>query len=193
MRNLLVLGSSIGALHSALAYYTMVTYSPESPEIDGKIINANSRSFIIGAKSPSTYCDINNPSECPNSSSTLVNNDMTLLASAVPGGQFIWVGLDGSVSYASPHSAFRPPGSQMGGFYPVKLLSDCATSITVLVWQSHDGASGLWACPRSSKEPLVREAVLKASVANFVNDGCLKVEAIQIMEAGDEYGAWAYT
>lgn len=86
MRNLLVLGSSIGALHSALAYYTMVTYSPESPEIDGKIINANSRSFIIGAKSPSTYCDINNPSECPNSSSTLVNNDMTLLAvRATPG------------------------------------------------------------------------------------------------------------
>lgn len=81
----------------------------------------------------------------------------------------------------------------MGGFHPAQILSDCMIPITILSWQSQDGSTGLWACPRSPQVPLNVEAVLKASVANFVNDGCVEVEGIQIMEAGDDFGAWAYT
>lgn len=80
----------------------------------------------------------------------------------------------------------------MGGFYTFDVLSDCAFSTTVVSWQSDDGEKGLWACSDAeSQHP--RQKVLMANVAQFTGKGCVALDGIQIQEAGDEYGAWAYT
>lgn len=86
----------------------------------------------------------------------------------------------------------RPPGSQMGGFRPQQIKSDCSAAFTVLTWQSMDGYSGLWACPTAARVPLAQEAVLKASRAGLKQKGCVPVEGVQIQPAGDAFGAWAY-
>lgn len=61
------------------AYYTMLTYVPSQPDIDGKIINAKDRTFVVGAKRPTTFCDLDTREQCPDGSSTLVNNKLTSL------------------------------------------------------------------------------------------------------------------
>lgn len=114
---------------------------------------------------------------------TLANADSQ---SEVPGGQFIYIAPDGNISYPQAHSNLRPPGSQMGGFTPYTIPTDCGT---VLGWQSSDGYTGLWACPTKVPQRLV----LKATMAGFVDVGCLAVDGVQIWAAGDAWGAWAYT
>lgn len=80
----------------------------------------------------------------------------------------------------------------MGGFYTFDVLSDCASSAKVLSWHSDDGNKGLWACSDpESQHP--RHKVLMASVAEFTGEGCVALDGIQMHEAGDDYGAWAYT
>ncbi|CAM1505831.1 Fc.00g114680.m01.CDS01 [Cosmosporella sp. VM-42] len=177
------------------AYYTMTTYAPSSPDIHASPINARNKTFVIGATSPSTHCGLADVSQCPAGDVTLINEEMTLLAAEVPGGQFIYVAPDGSISYPSAHSSFRPPGSQVGGFYQIQVMSDYSTPVTVLAWQSkgQDGSGGLWACPTSPGVPVSQKAVLKASMLGFVSVGCVLVDAVQIHPAGNEFGAWAYT
>lgn len=47
---------SLGMSNSlANAYFTMAIYAPDHVSIDGKIVNARDKSFIIGADTPSTY------------------------------------------------------------------------------------------------------------------------------------------
>lgn len=65
------------------AYYTMLAYAPSEADIHGQVINAKDRAFVVGAKLPTTYCDLDIREQCPNGSSTLINNDMTSLAASV--------------------------------------------------------------------------------------------------------------
>lgn len=196
---------------SAAAYYTMLSYAPLHPEVHLKVINAHNKIFAIGAENPTTFCGLEDPEQCPPANSTLVDAEMTRLAvskpslpsrlptthhpiqSAVPGGQFIYVAPDGIISYPSAHSAHRPPGSQVGGFFSFRLFSECVVAITVLSWQSAHGATGLWACPSPAGHSISDLAVLKASSTEFTGQGCLELEGVHIREAGDEFGAWAYT
>lgn len=62
------------------AYYTLSVFSPKVPQIHARVINARNRAFIIGAAQPSTFCDLNNATECPDGTSTQVNANMTGLA-----------------------------------------------------------------------------------------------------------------
>lgn len=72
---------SLGIFNSlANAYFTMAVYAPYHVGIDGKTVNARDKSFIIGADAPSTYCGLENPSQCPAGESTLINAEMTRLA-----------------------------------------------------------------------------------------------------------------
>lgn len=194
------------------AYFSMVAFAPEYPFIHTKVINTRGKAFIIGASAPSTYCPLDDENQCPPGVSTLINRDMTFLAvrefiqcllnqplqmlttrqSSVPGGQLIYVAPDGSISYPPAHSALHPPGSQMGGFFPYQILSDCSMPLTILSWRSSDGSVGLWACPLSSDVPNYQEAELKASTAHFKGEGCIAV-GVQIQDAGGDFGAWAYT
>lgn len=71
------------ALAAALpsrAYYKMIAYAPSQPDLHGEVINAKDRAFVVGAKHPTTYCDLDVREQCPEGSSTLINNDMTSLA-----------------------------------------------------------------------------------------------------------------
>jgi hypothetical protein len=214
--------SSLWPISTTTAYYSLLSYAPRHPEVHEKVINAANKVFVIGAENPTTYCGLDDPRSCPSSNSTLVDAEMTRLAvcgypltilidlgcrrdvigriltrrdtqSAVPGGQFIYVAPNGLISYPSAHSSLRPPGSEMGGFFSFQLLSDCVIPITVLSWQSTDGYAGLWACPVGPRRHISEMAVLKASSDKFAGKGCIELEGILIQEAGDEFGAWAYT
>lgn len=204
------------AVLAADAYYNLAVYSPDKLQLDGKVINAVDSDFIIGALRPSTNCDLFDPSGCPAGNSTLVNEDMTALAvgdqadlspmeninadgelsqAAVPGGQFIFVSPDGSITYSAAHSTRRPAGAQMGGFSGFQVIGTCDPSnpISVFTWQSEDGATGLWACQVEPGVPIGKKAVLKASTKGFGGAGCLGIQALQIHEVGKEYAAWQYT
>ncbi|KAM0426368.1 hypothetical protein ACHAPT_008414 [Fusarium lateritium] len=175
------------------AYYTMSVYAPSIEEIHARVINARDKAFIIGASMPGTFCGLDNTTDCPAGTSTQVDERMTALAAAVPGGQFIYVAPDGTISYPSAHSALRPPGSKVGGFRSSQIISECKMPITILVWLPEDGSRGMWACPTSLNVPVAKEAVLKATTGSFKGKGCLRVDGVQIQVAGDKYAAWAYT
>ncbi|RFU81074.1 hypothetical protein TARUN_1167 [Trichoderma arundinaceum] len=180
-------------LVAANNYFTIALYAPQNAILNGKVINARDRLFIIGAASPSTYCGLNDPTQCPAGDATLVNSDMSFLASAVPGGQFIYVAPDGSIGYSSAHSALRPPGAQIGGFYSHQVSFDEKGPAQVLSWRQNDGKAGLWACPVSPGAPVAYQAVLKAASTRFNGLGCLAVDGILIQPAGSAFGAWEYT
>ncbi|KAL7785875.1 hypothetical protein V8C37DRAFT_393324 [Trichoderma ceciliae] len=191
----LFLAELLGLLGSVAAnsYFTLALHAPKNAILNGKVINARDRSFIIGAPSPSTHCGLNDPAQCPAGDATLINSEMSFLASAVPGGQFIYVAPDGSISYPSAHSSLRPPGAQVGGFYSYQISSDIGEPVEVLSWRSNDGQAGLWACPVSPGAPIAYQAVLKAATARFNGLGCLAVDGIRIQPAGSSFGAWEYT
>ncbi|KAM0558011.1 hypothetical protein ACHAPJ_005178 [Fusarium lateritium] len=170
----------------------MTVFAPSIPQIHARLINARNRAFIIGASEPSTFCDLHNATDCPAGTSTQVDGNMTSLAAAVPGGQFIFIAPDGIISYPSAHSALRPPGSQMGGFRSADVISECKMPVTILVWSPENGNPGLWACPTARNVPITKEAVLKATTGLFTGRGCLTVEGIEIQTAGDKFAAWAY-
>ncbi|KAK0766488.1 hypothetical protein N5P37_000213 [Trichoderma harzianum] len=183
----------LASVVGAKSYFTITLHAPQYAVLNGKVINARDRSFIIGAQSPSTRCDLKDLAQCPAGDSTLVNDDMSFLASAAPGGQFVYVAPDGSISYPPAHSSLRPPGAQVGGFHPYLAPVDNGESVHVLNWRSNDGTAGLWACPVSPGAPIAYQAVLKAATARFNGLGCLAVDGIRIQPAGSDFGAWEYT
>ncbi|EGR44238.1 uncharacterized protein TRIREDRAFT_70806 [Trichoderma reesei QM6a] len=175
-------------------YFTIALHAPKNPMLHGKLVNARDKSFIAGAPTPSTRCGLDDAAQCPTGNVTLVTRDMSFLASAVPGGQFIYIAPDGSISYPNAHSTLRPPGAQVGGFYSLLASSDHSESVDVLNWRStKDGTSGLWVCAVAPGAPIAYQAVLKASTGQFNGLGCLSVNGIVIQEAGSSFGAWEYT
>ncbi|KAL7931602.1 hypothetical protein V8C35DRAFT_112633 [Trichoderma chlorosporum] len=185
--------TGLASIVAANSYFSLALHAPQYAFLNGKVINDRDRSFIVGAPSPSTSCSLHDAAQCPAGVSTLINGDMSFLASAAPGGQFIYVAPDGSISYPPAHSALRPPGAQIGGFhsYPVSLGN--GESVNILNWRSSDGTAGLWACPVSPIEPMAYQAVLKAATAQFNGFGCLAIDGIRIQPAGTSFGAWEYT
>jgi hypothetical protein len=76
---LLELLSLLGVV-AANSYFALALHAPKNAMLNGKIINARDRSFIIGAPSPSTRCDLNDPAQCPAGDITLINGEMSFLA-----------------------------------------------------------------------------------------------------------------
>ncbi|KAL6887248.1 hypothetical protein HDV57DRAFT_353070 [Trichoderma longibrachiatum] len=184
----------LASLATADNFFTLALHAPKNALLHGKLVNARDRFFIAGAPSPSTRCGLDDAAQCPAGNVTLVTRDMSFLASAVPGGQFIYVAPDGSISYPSAHSTLHPPGAQVGGFYSLLRSSDHSESVDVLNWRStKDGTAGLWACAVASGAPIAYQAVLRASTGQFNGHGCLSVDGIVIQEAGSSFGAWEYT
>lgn len=68
------------AIVAVNAYYTLSVYAPSLPQIHSRIINARNKAFIIGATKPSTFCGLDNATECPDGTSTQVDGNMTGLA-----------------------------------------------------------------------------------------------------------------
>lgn len=103
----------------ASPYFTVISSRSGSP-IHFQNMNARGGSFYLGGEGPSSYC----PSEsigaenCPPGNTTTFagGNDTLSLGVVVPGGQQVYVGPDGSLSYTTAHSAYIPPGSTVTGF-----------------------------------------------------------------------------
>jgi hypothetical protein len=83
----------------------------------------------------------------------------------------------------------------MGGFSGYQMIGHCdaGNPISIFIWESEDGATGLWACQTAPGVPISSKAVLKASTRGFRGAGCLAIQALQIHEVGKNYAAWQYT
>jgi hypothetical protein len=62
----------------------------------------------------------------------------------VPGGQQIYVNVNGALGFTQAHSAAVPTGAYIGGFFNLTYMSDCSTPRTVINWKSPDGSSGAY-------------------------------------------------
>lgn len=60
----------------------------------------------------------------------------------VPGGQQIYVNVNGALGFTQAHSASIPTGAYIGGFFNLTIVSDCSTPRTVISWKSPDGSTG---------------------------------------------------
>ncbi|KAH7322997.1 hypothetical protein B0I35DRAFT_407400 [Stachybotrys elegans] len=191
---LLLLSCATPLVHG---FYTMRTHAPDHASIHGLVINARERSFIIGAANPTTYCGISDASQCPPGTETLINKNMTYLGSATPGGQVIFTSPNGEISYTLPGSSRMTEGAVAGGFVTSRIMRD-NTTVEILTYQTHAMGSGLWACRRSDECRAAEDGqgvewVLTASAPCFTPIGCVALSGVELVEAGDKYGAWAYT
>lgn len=60
--------------------YTLSTYAPDNPELDGQPINAGGQRFIIGLNAPTTANRCPMPASlCPQGNTTTVDDQMKLL------------------------------------------------------------------------------------------------------------------
>jgi hypothetical protein len=86
-------------------------------EIQYASINAAESKFFL-LKDSSVYCPNISGLACPNTTSTqFIGGDNTLsLETIVPGGQQVFVAVDGSLSFTAPHSAYTGPDAMSTGF-----------------------------------------------------------------------------
>jgi hypothetical protein len=94
-------------------YFSVISARSASP-VHLLPLTARGGKFYLGGGPPSSYCPVEQVgSACPSGNSTvLAGGDKTLsMGVIVPGGQQVYVGPDGALSYTGAHSAFVPEGS----------------------------------------------------------------------------------
>jgi hypothetical protein len=99
-------------------YFGVISSRSASP-IHLQSLTARGGKFYLGGGPPSSYCPPNIGAEnCPPGNTTvLAGGQSTLsLGVVVPGGQQVYVGPDGALSYTIAHSAAIPEGSDVTGF-----------------------------------------------------------------------------
>jgi hypothetical protein len=86
-------------------------------EIQYASVNAAESKFFL-LKDSSVYCPDIEGLTCPNTTTTqFLGGDNTLsLDTIVPGGQQVFVAVDGSLSFTAPHSAYTGPDASSTGF-----------------------------------------------------------------------------
>jgi hypothetical protein len=111
---LAALASAVSAQAAApTGYFSVISARSASP-IHFQTLTARGGKFYLGGGPPSSYCPVEQVgSACPAGNTTvLVGGDKTLsMGVIVPGGQEVYVGPDGALSYTQAHSAFVPEGS----------------------------------------------------------------------------------
>jgi hypothetical protein len=98
---------------AAPAYFSVISARSASP-IHLQSLTARGGKFYLGGGPPSSYCPVAQVGDaCPAGNTTvLAGGDKTLsMGVIVPGGQEVYVGPDGALSYTVAHSAFVPEGS----------------------------------------------------------------------------------
>jgi hypothetical protein len=106
-------------------YFGVISSRSASP-IHLQSLTARGGKFYLGGGPPSSYCPPNIGAEnCPPGNTTvLAGGQSTLsLGVVVPGGQQVYVGPDGALSYTIAHSAAIPEGSDVTGFSRQSTLS----------------------------------------------------------------------
>lgn len=100
------------------SYFGVISARSASP-VHLQSLTARGGKFYLGGPGPSSYCPVEQVgSACPPGNSTvLAGGDETLsMGVIVPGGQQVYVGPDGALSYTQAHSAYIPEGSVRDGF-----------------------------------------------------------------------------
>jgi hypothetical protein len=95
------------------AYFSVISARSASP-IHLQSLTARGGKFYLGGGPPSSYCPVAQVGDaCPAGNTTvLAGGDKTLsMGVIVPGGQEVYIGPDGAMSYTVAHSAFVPEGS----------------------------------------------------------------------------------
>lgn len=106
-------------------------------------LTARGGKFYLGGPAPSSYCPPQVEPNCPTGTQTLlVGGTETLsLDVVVPGGQQVYIGPDGAMSYTQAHSAYVPPGSIRDGWSKTE-----GENFGNLQWER-----GLIACPAAEQ------------------------------------------
>ncbi|PMD65733.1 uncharacterized protein K444DRAFT_659880 [Hyaloscypha bicolor E] len=167
--------------------------------VDGQPINAAGQAFWVGG-SPSTYCPSIVGANCPDATAqTIIIAGFSALDVEVPGGQQIYVNVNGALGFTQAHSAVVPTGAYIGGFFNLTYMSDCSTPRTVINWKSPDGSSeGILACPTKPSGPNVTvsyQLYAKTPAFNLTNcDGGVPVDGLTAtyLSSPAPYGAWQY-
>jgi hypothetical protein len=103
---------SAQAAPAPTGYFSVISARSASP-VHLLPLQARGGKFYLGG-STSSFCPENIPaSSCPAGNTTvLVGGDKTLsMGVVVPGGQEVYIGPDGAMSYTVAHSVFVPEGS----------------------------------------------------------------------------------
>ena len=132
--------------------------------LDGLPVNAAGQAFWLGG-SPASYCPTVVP-HCPNVTETIFAGGLTelfvsvfsIVPSAmltsfqveVPGGQGVYVNVNGALGFTQAHSIYVPTGAYFGGFFNLTILSDCSPPRTVISWKSPDRSTGMFSGALSS-------------------------------------------
>ena len=98
-------------------YFGVISARSASP-IHLQELTARGGKFYLGGGPPSSYCPPQVGDACPSGNYTvLAGGQETLsLGVVVPGGQQVYVAPDGTVSYTTAHSAYKPDGSIVDGW-----------------------------------------------------------------------------
>ncbi|KAF6791349.1 IgE-binding protein [Colletotrichum sojae] len=174
--------------------FTLTAYAPGHRAIHGQPINADGSHFLIGLEVPFTYCPALPSISCPPGVSTVVDEDLTHLRVATPGGQAIYIPPSGLVSYTRAHSSYMPPGSTIAGFYAKVLASDCSAEVSrVLDFVSADGTglAGVYACPNPDT-PNTWLLVAAGRQSRALRGDCVLLEGLEMRASDVDIGAWQY-
>jgi hypothetical protein len=109
---LAALASAVSA-QAPTGYFGVISARSASP-VHLLPLQARGGKFYLGGGPPSSYCPVEVVGDaCPPGNTTvLVGGDKTLsLGVVVPGGQEVYIGPDGAMSYTVAHSVFVPEGS----------------------------------------------------------------------------------
>ncbi|CZT07700.1 uncharacterized protein RAG0_13055 [Rhynchosporium agropyri] len=160
--------------------FTLKTYAPGSP-LDNQVIQASGQAFYLGLAAPTTYCPEIVEPFCPDTDETIIAGVMGGMYVNVPGGQQIFVRVDGSIGYTQAHSASVPAGAYRGGFVNVTMTSECGPTVNVFAWKTPGGTS-------ATHQIRVRTPELDVT-------DCVELEGLLpvILTEPIQFGAWQYT
>ncbi|KAI0889235.1 uncharacterized protein GGS22DRAFT_68977 [Annulohypoxylon maeteangense] len=157
------------------------------PMFTGDGINANGGKFFVN-RNASTYCpDTVEELDCSAYPGTRTvfsgGNNTVFLDVAVPGGQQVYVDVDGSLSYTVPHSAYMPEGSNATGWS--RSMSQAFGAPIIL-----SNNNKFWAiCPVT--EGLPKERTYQVFVGQS-KEGCLNTEVRTYTYTSSGPNAWEY-
>ncbi|CZT43367.1 uncharacterized protein RSE6_03396 [Rhynchosporium secalis] len=177
--------------------FTLKTYAPGSP-LDNQVIQASGQAFYLGLAAPTTYCPEIVEPFCPDTDETIIAGVMGGMYVNVPGGQQIFVRVDGSIGYTQAHSASVSAGAYRGGFVNVTITSECGPTVNVFAWKTPGGTSeGVLACPDIPEYMVNTPATHQIRVRTPELDvtDCVELEGLLpvILTEPIQFGAWQYT
>jgi len=162
--------------------FTLISIRSGS-DLQNAAISATDYGLWVG-KSTTSSCPDSVGTACPEGTVTAftaqeysgINMD-----SEVPGGQKLYVGTDGTVSYSIPHSAELPAGAIISGFTYNEGTGGAVGTLTL-------ENVGFVACPDSSSTSIYQ---IFATAANFTRTDCLGIN-LGAVAYTDSVAAWEY-